>query len=44
MQLNARFEGDTLAEKVENYMLSIGVKQEEIDAIRGIMFGEIPIG
>ena len=30
-------------ENVESYLLKIGVKQAEIDNIRGIMFGEIPI-
>ncbi len=34
------FDGETLSEKTENYMLSIGVTQEEIDSIRSIMFGE----
>ena len=34
------FEGETLAEKTESYMLSIGVTQEEIDSIREIMLGE----
>ena len=34
------FEGATLAEKTETYMLSIGVTQEEIDSIRTIMLGE----
>ncbi len=34
------FEGETLSEKTEKYMLSIGVTQEEIDNIRLIMFGE----
>lgn len=32
-----RQSGDTLAEKAESYMLSIGVTQEEIDSIRSIM-------
>ena len=34
------FEGETLSEKTESYMLSIGVTQEEIDSIRAIMLGE----
>ncbi len=29
--------GGTLSEKIENYLLSIGVKQEEIDSIRTIL-------
>lgn len=33
------YEGDTLAEKTENYMLSIGVTESEIDSIRAIMLG-----
>ena len=37
------FSGDTPAEKAENYLLSIGVTNEEISTIRGIFFGEIPI-
>jgi len=36
------FEGETLAEKTENYMLSIGVTQTEIDAIRNIFLGFVP--
>lgn len=35
--------GTTSAQKAENYLLSIGVTQDEIDTIRGIFFGEIPI-
>ena len=34
------FDGDTLAEKTENYMLSIGVTETEIYNIRAIMLGE----
>lgn len=34
------YEGDTLSEKIENYMLSIGVTETEIYNIRAIMFGE----
>ena len=42
--MTTKFEGETLMEHVENYLLWIGVKQAEIDTIRGIMFGEIPVG
>lgn len=34
------YDGSTLAEKAENYMLSIGVTKTEIYNIRAIMFGE----
>ena len=34
------YEGETLKEKTENYMFSIGVTQAEIDSIRAIMLGE----
>ena len=34
------YEGETLKDKTENYMLSIGVTQAEIDSIRAIMLGE----
>ncbi len=34
------FPGDTLAEKTENYMLSIGVSETEIYNIRAIMLGK----
>lgn len=34
------YQGDTLSEKTENYMLSIGVTREEIDSIRQIMLEE----
>lgn len=34
------FEGATLAEKTENYMLSIGVTEAQIASIRKIMLGE----
>ena len=37
------YEGNTLAEKTGNYMLSIGVTEEEIANIRAIMLGEITI-
>ena len=33
------FEGDTLSEKTENYMLSIGVTEDEIHNIKAIMLG-----
>ena len=33
-------EGETLADKTETYMLSIGVTQEEINNIRAIMLGD----
>lgn len=39
-KLKKDYEGDTLKEKVNNYLLSIGVKQEEIDAYKAIMLGE----
>ena len=32
-------EGETLKQKTENYLLSIGVTQEEINSIRTIMLG-----
>lgn len=35
------YEGETLQEKVENYMLSIGVTETEIANIRAIMTGEM---
>ena len=35
------FAGDTLQEKVESYLLSIGVTQSQIDNIKAIMYGEI---
>ena len=34
------FEGSTLQEKTENYMLFIGLSQTEIYNIKAIMFGE----
>lgn len=33
------YEGETLKQKTENYLLSIGVTQEEINSIRTIMLG-----
>ena len=35
--------GEALHEKAENFLLSIGVTKEEIENIRAIFFGEIPI-
>lgn len=35
-----KYEGDTLSQKAENYMLSIGVTKGEIYNIRAIMYGE----
>lgn len=37
------FEGNTLSQKTENYLLSIGVEQQQIENIRGIHFGDIPV-
>lgn len=37
------YEGDTLQEKVENFLLSIGVTKEQIANIKAIMYGEIAI-
>lgn len=39
-KLKSDYEGDTLAEKTENYLLSIGVTETEIYNIKAIMFGE----
>lgn len=36
------YEGTTLADKAEQYLLSIGVTEDEIFNIRAIMFGEEP--
>lgn len=33
------YDGETLAKKTENYMLSIGVTQAELERIRAIMYG-----
>lgn len=38
-----KFDGDTWTEKVENYLLSIGVTADEIANIRSIMYGETAI-
>ena len=35
------FAGNTLAEKTESYLLSIGVTEQEIENIRAIMFGTL---
>lgn len=37
------YEGTTMQEKVQTWMLSIGVTQEQIDTIKGIFYGEIAI-
>lgn len=42
-RLQAEYAGKTTQEKTVNYLLSIGVTQEEMDAIKGIFFGEIAI-
>jgi len=39
-KLMSDYEGETLSEKVENYMLSIGVTETEIYNLRAIMLGE----
>ena len=36
------YAGDSLAKKAENYLMSIGVTEDEIFNIRAIMFGEKP--
>lgn len=33
------FDGATLADKTENFLLSLGVKQEQIDTVREVMLG-----
>ncbi len=35
-----KFEGETLAQKTESYLLDIGVAQSEIDSIKNIFLGE----
>lgn len=42
-RLMAEYEGETLQEKVVNYLYSIGVTKEEMDNIKGIFFGEISV-
>ena len=39
-KLKSDYKGDTLSEKVENYLLSIGVTETEIYNVKAIMFGE----
>ena len=36
--------GDTLQENAENWAFSIGISQEEIDAVKAIFYGEIEVG
>lgn len=38
------FAGETLQDKAETWVLSLGITQEQIDTIRGIFYGEIAIG
>ena len=38
------YEGATLSEKVESYLLSIGVTAQEIQNVKDIMFGETSVG
>lgn len=40
----ATYEGETEQEKTETWLLSIGVTQAQIDAVKGIFYGEIAIG
>jgi hypothetical protein len=35
------FDGDTMKDKVENYLLSIGVTQETLDKIREILLSDV---
>lgn len=35
------FEGETLQEKVESYLLSIGITKSQMESIKAIMYGEI---
>ena len=42
-RLQSEYDGETLQEKVVNYLYSIGVTQEQIDTIKAIFFGEILI-
>lgn len=39
--INDNYEGDSFAEKTENYLLSIGITAEEIATIRSIMIEEV---
>jgi hypothetical protein len=38
------YPGNTIREKAENYLLSIGVTEEEIETIRAIFLEDIPTG
>ena len=42
-RLQAEYEGKTTQEKVVNYLRKIGVTEEEMDNIKGILLGKIPI-
>ena len=42
-RLWAEYEGETLQEKTVSYLRAIGVTQEEMDNIKGIFLGQIPI-
>ena len=37
------YEGDTLQQKAQNYLLSIGVTEAELENLKGIFFGEVEI-
>ena len=39
--INDNYEGDSFAEKTENYLLSIGITAKEIATIRSIMIEEV---
>ena len=39
--INENFEGDTYPQKTENYLLSIGITEQEIQAIKDIMLEEV---
>jgi protein-tyrosine phosphatase len=39
--ISSNYEGDSFAEKTENYLLSIGITPEEIQSIRDIMLEEV---
>lgn len=41
LYIENNYEGDTFSEKVENFLLEIGVTAEEIDSIRSIMLEEV---
>ena len=38
-----KLEGSTKQEKVTNWVLSLGITQEQIDTIKGIFYGEIVV-